>query len=52
MRCATFQSVAPGASVKYEPAVDRTGLIDTVRDRYGFPVDRLEFVPVGYAAAC
>ena len=38
--------------MKYEPAIDRVRLIETALDRYGFPVDRLEFVPVGYAAAC
>ena len=38
--------------MKYEPAIDRAALIDTVRDAYGLPVDALAFVPVGYASAC
>ncbi len=38
--------------MKYEPAIDRAALIDTVRDAYGLPVDDLAFVPVGYASVC
>jgi len=38
--------------MRYEPPIDRTRLIETVRALYGLPVDELTFVPVGYASAC
>ncbi len=38
--------------MRYEPPIDRARLVETVRDVYGLPVDRLAFMPVGYAAAC
>jgi spectinomycin phosphotransferase len=38
--------------MRYEPPVDRAGLIETVRERYGIPAQDLTFVPVGFAAAC
>jgi len=38
--------------MRYEPSIDHARLVETVRDVYGLPADRLAFVPVGYAAAC
>ncbi len=38
--------------MRYEPRVDRAHLAQTIRITYGLPVDKVEFVPVGYAAAC
>ena len=38
--------------MRYEPAIDRAALINTVRDAYRLPVDDLAFVPVGYASVC
>jgi len=38
--------------MRYEPSIDRARLVETVCDVYGLPVDRLAFVPVGYAAVC
>src|SRR5262245_43766443 len=38
--------------MRHEPPIDRRDLAEVVRDAYGFPAARLEFVPVGYAAAC
>ncbi len=38
--------------MRYEPSMDYARLVETVRDVYGLPVDRLAFVPVGYAAVC
>ncbi len=38
--------------MKYEPAIDRARLIETVRDAYGLHAAGLAFVPVGYASVC
>lgn len=38
--------------MRYEPSIDRTRLVETVRALYGLPVEELTFVPVGYASAC
>lgn len=43
--------------MRFEPPVDHTRLIATVRTVYGLPVDELTFIPVGvpsvcYAASC
>ncbi len=38
--------------MRYEPAIDRTRLVETVRDAYEIPVQDLSFVPVGFVAAC
>jgi Ser/Thr protein kinase RdoA (MazF antagonist) len=35
-----------------EPRVDRAALVDAIRTSYGITVDRLRFVPVGWASAC
>lgn len=36
----------------YEPPIDHAHLIATINNEYGVVVDRLTFVPVGFAAAC
>jgi len=38
--------------MRYEPRVDREHLAQAVHIEYGLPVDRAEFVPLGYATAC
>ncbi len=38
--------------MKYEPFINRTRLSETIRDRYGLPVETLMFVPVGFDAVC
>jgi Ser/Thr protein kinase RdoA (MazF antagonist) len=38
--------------MKHEPPIDRRALAEVVREEYGFAPASLEFVPVGYAAAC
>lgn len=38
--------------MKYEPSIDRVRLLETVRTAYGFPVEALTFVPVGFVAVC
>src|SRR5579875_2059384 len=38
--------------MRFEPPIDRTRLVEAVRDAYGLPAERLTFVPVGYASAC
>ena len=38
--------------MRHEPPIDHAPLLATIRAAYGLPVERLTFVPVGYAAAC
>ena len=38
--------------MRHEPPIDRERLIRDLRDAYGVSVERLTFVPVGYAAVC
>ncbi len=38
--------------MQHEPPIDRARLIGTVRETYGFPVEHLEFIPVGFDAVC
>jgi spectinomycin phosphotransferase len=38
--------------MRYEPAIDRARVAETVRARYGIAVEDLIFVPVGFATAC
>lgn len=38
--------------MRYEPAVDRPRLMQTVWDAYGVPAQGLRFVPEGFVAAC
>ena len=38
--------------MQHEPAIDRAALVAAVDDAYGVTIERLEFVPVGFATAC
>ena len=43
--------------MKFEPRLDKPALVETIRDAYGYPVQKLAFVPAGfvgqhYGAAC
>lgn len=38
--------------MKYEPSIDRTGLVAQVRAAYGLEIEHITFIPVGYVAAC
>jgi Ser/Thr protein kinase RdoA (MazF antagonist) len=38
--------------VQFEPDVDRAALLRTITSAYGIDADELDFVPVGYVAAC
>ena len=38
--------------VQFEPTIDKVGLLDALRAAYRIEADALEFVPVGFAAAC
>jgi aminoglycoside phosphotransferase (APT) family kinase protein len=38
--------------VRFEPAINHARLIETVREEYGIPAQDLDFVPVGFVAAC
>lgn len=38
--------------MEYEPAIDRERLLDAVQAQWRIDVDKIEFVPVGYASAC
>lgn len=38
--------------MRYEPAIDRCALSEAIRSRYGMVVNDLEFIPVGFVAAC
>lgn len=38
--------------MKYEPLIDRAGLVEQVRAAYGLEVEHITFIPVGYVAAC
>ncbi|HEY7295277.1 MAG TPA: phosphotransferase [Dehalococcoidia bacterium] len=38
--------------MRYEPSINRKRLIAAVRAEYQIPAERLEFVPVGFDAAC
>jgi Ser/Thr protein kinase RdoA (MazF antagonist) len=38
--------------MRYEPAIDRARVIETLHDRYGLAVAGLAFIPVGFSTAC
>lgn len=38
--------------MKHEPAIDRASLLEHVHAAYGFAVEEITFVPVGYVAVC
>jgi spectinomycin phosphotransferase len=38
--------------MKYEPAIDRTSLLEHVHTAYELEVEEITFVPVGYVAVC
>jgi Ser/Thr protein kinase RdoA (MazF antagonist) len=45
--------IAPlGVMMRYEPAIDRARVTETLRHQYGLAVDGLSFIPVGFSTAC
>lgn len=38
--------------MRYEPSINRTDLLNVVYTSYGLEVEEIQFVPVGYVAAC
>ena len=47
-----LRGLSIATSMKYEPLLDHTRLIETIRTEYRLPAEMLTFVPVGFARVC